>query len=263
MRPIESLPESMELARGLGFDPVGAPMIEMRKISGNEFRSFLVALSNRSIYVCLIMSENVIRFAIENADAYVPKDRFLSQLSHCNVIAIGEPTAESLKAEGLEPTDTPTVLTINGLASYLSSQYDVAGRRVEILTSSKGSKILAEKLIDMGAEVHVLPLYSIELPDDRSEPKNLIQMAIRRELDIFAFTSSRTVANFLEIADELGVREKVIDILNDKIVAAMNQGTRKKLESEGIGVMITPKNPTFEDLLATIGLGLGIAPPEG
>jgi uroporphyrinogen-III synthase len=162
MRPIESLSESMELARGLGFDPVGAPVIEMKKVSGNEFRSFLVALSNRSIYLCIIMSENVIKFAIENADAYVPKDRFLSQLGHCNVIAIGDQTTESLREEGLEPTDTPSVMTINGLASYLASQYDVAGRRVEILTSSRGSKLLAERLIDMGAEVHVLPLYSIE-----------------------------------------------------------------------------------------------------
>lgn len=263
MRPIESLPESMELARGLGFDPVGAPMIEMKKLSGNEFRSFLVALSNRSIYLCIIMSENVIRFAIENADAYVPKDRFLSQLSHCNVIAVGEQTAESLNAQGLEPTDTPSVLTIKGLVSYLSSQYDMVGRRVEILTSSKGSKVLAEKLIDTGAEVHVLPLYSIEIPEDLSESRKLIQLAIRREVDIFAFTSSRTVTNFLEISADLGVREKLVDILNGKIVAAMNHTTKKKLESEGIGVMITPKNPTFEDLLATIGLGLGIAPPEG
>jgi uroporphyrinogen-III synthase len=252
----------MELARELGFDPVGAPMIEMKKVSGNEFRSFLVALSNRSIYVCLVMSENVIKFAIENADAYVPKDRFLSQLSHCQVIAVGDQTAESLRKEGLEPADVPEVVTIKGLVTYLSSQYDLVGRRVEILTSSKGSKMLAERLIDMGVEVHVLPLYSIELPEDLSESKKLIQMAIRREIDIFAFTSGRTVTHFLEIANELGVREKVIDILNDKIVAAMNHSTKKRLEAEGIGVMITPKNPSLDNLLATIGLGLGIAPPE-
>ncbi len=262
MRPIESLPESMEFARGLGFDPVGAPMIEMKKISGNEFRSFLVALSNRSIYICLVMSENVIRFAIENADAYVPKDRFLSQLGHCHVIAVGDQTAESLKKVGLEPSDVPEVVTIKGLINYLSSQYDLVGKRVEILTSSKGSKMLAERLIDMGVEVRVLPLYTIELPEDLSEPKKLIQMAIRRDIDIFAFTSARTVTHFLEIANELGVRDKVADILNDKIVAAMNRSTRKRLEEEGIGVMITPKNPTFEDLPGTIGLGLGIAPPE-
>jgi uroporphyrinogen-III synthase len=209
------------------------------------------------------MSENVIRFAIKNADAYVPKDRFLSQLAHSNVIAVGDPTAESLRAEGLEPKDCPPVTTINELISHLSGQYDMTGRRVEILTSSKGSKILAEKLIDMGAEVHVLPLYSVEMPEDLSEAKKLMKSCVRREIDIFAFTSNRNVINFLEIAADLGVREKVIDILNGKIVAAMNKSTKKKLESEGIDVMITPKSPTFEDLLSTIGLGLGIAPPEG
>lgn len=263
MRPIEKLPESMELARSFGFDPIGAPMIEMKKVSGNEFRNFLVALSNRSIYLCIIMSENVIRFAMENAEAYVPQDRFINQLNHCTVIAIGEKTADSLREVGLEPHDVPTVLTIKGLTSYISSQYEVTGRRVEILTSTRGSSSLEEKLINMGAEVHVLPIYSIELPEDLTEPKKLIAESIRREIDIFAFTSSLTVTNFLTIAEELGVREKLVDILNDKIVAAMNNATKKRLESEGIDVMLISKGATFEEMLATIGLGLGVAPTEG
>lgn len=260
MRPIEKLPESMELARSLGFDPVGAPMIEMKRVSGNEFRNFLVALSNRSIYLCVIMSENVIRFALENADAYVSNDRFINQLSQCYVIAVGDATADSLREVGLEPHDVPSVLTVKGLTSYIESQYDVARRRVEILTSTKGSSALEERLIDMGAEVHVLPLYSIELPEDMTESKNLIGMSIRREIDIFAFPSSLTVSNFLQIAEDLGVREKLVDILNDKIVAAMNSATKKRLESEGINVMLMSRGNTFEDMLATIGLGLGIAP---
>ncbi len=260
MRPAEILPESMDLARSFGFDPIGAPMIEMKKISGNEFRDFLVALSNRSIHLCIIMSENVIRFALENADAYVPSKRFLEQLSHCNVIAIGEKTAESLRNVGFEPTDTPAVLTVKGLVSYIGKQYDVDGRRVEILSSSKGSSTLEERLINMGAEVHVLPLYSIEMPENLSEPKMLIRKSIRREIDIFAFTSRLTVEHFLKIAEDLNVREKVIDILNDKIVAAMTNATKKKLESEGIEVKLTSKSANFEDMLATIGLGLGIAP---
>ncbi len=260
MRPIEKLSESMELARSLGFDPIGAPMIEMKRVSGNEFRNFLVALSNRSIYLCIIMSENVIRFALENADAYVSKDRFIDQLNHCNVIAVGDTTADSLREVGLEPHDVPSVLTVKGLSSYIRGRYDVEGKRVEILTSTKGSSALEEKLIDMGAEVHILPLYSIELPEDLTEPKNLIGKSIRREIDIFAFTSSLTVSNFLQIAEELGVRDKLVDILNDKIVAAMNSATKKRLESEGINVMLTSRGATFEDMLATIGLGLGIAP---
>ncbi len=260
MRPIEKLPESMELARSLGFDPIGAPMIEMRKISGNEFRNFLVALSNRSVYICIVMSENVMRFALENAGSYVSKDRFIDQLSHCTVMAIGEKTADSLREVGLEPNDTPSVLTIKGLTSHIQGHYDILGRRIEILTTSKGSTALADKLSEIGAEVHVLPLYSIELPEDLTEPKKLVQQSIRREIDIFAFTSSTTVENFLQIAKDLGVRDKLVDILNDKIVAAINIATKKKLESEGIGVMLTPKEATFEDLLHTIGLGLGIAP---
>ncbi len=262
MRPIEKLPESMELARSLGFDPVGAPMIEMKRISGNEFRNFLIALSNRSVYLCIMMTENVIRFALENANAYIPHDRFIDQLRHCTVIAIGEKTASSLRDIGLEPDDTPSVLTIKGLASHIDSAYDIGGRRVEILMSDKGLSALEKRLVEMGGDVHVLPLYSIDMPDDLTEPKKLIQSSIRREIDIFAFTSSLTVAHFLAVADELGVREKVVDILNDKIVAAINDTTRKSLESEGVSVMLTARSATFEEMLSTIGLGLGIAPAE-
>ncbi|TET90816.1 MAG: uroporphyrinogen-III synthase [Methanomassiliicoccales archaeon] len=263
MRPIEVLPESMELARNLGFDPIGAPMIETKRVSNGEFRNFLVALSNRSIYLCLFMSENAIKFAIENAASYVPKDRFLSQLSSCILMAIGEQTAKSLRNHELELDDPPPVLTVKGLISYLGSQYDVPGRRIEILTSVKGSKSLAEGLATMGADVHVLPLYSVEMPEDLSEARRMMKRVIRREIDIFAFTSSLTVANFLEIAEDLGVREKVVDILNNRIVAAMTRATKKKLESEGIDVKLIPKVGTFEGMIETIGIGLGIAPPEG
>lgn len=262
MRPIEVLPESMELARSLGFDPIGAPMIETKKISNGEFRNFLIALSNRSVYLCLFMSDNAIKFAIENASAYVPKDRFLSQLSNCILMAIGEQTAKSLKEHDLELDDPPPVHTVKGLISYLGSQYDVPGRRVEILTSVKGSRSLAEGLAMMGADVHVLPLYSVEIPEDLTEPKRLIQRAIRREIDIFAFTSSLTVTNFLAVAEDLGVREKIVDILNDRIVAAMTHATKRSLESEGVDVKIIPKVGTYEDMIETIGIGLGIAPPE-
>ncbi|UCD92494.1 MAG: uroporphyrinogen-III synthase [Methanobacteriota archaeon] len=252
----------METARNLGFDPIGAPMIEIRRVTNGEFRNFLVALSNRSIYLCLFMSENAIKFAIENAGSYVPKDRFLEQLGNCILMAIGDQTAKSLRDHNLKLDDPPPVITVKGLISYLGSQYDVPGRRIEILTSIKGNKSLAEGLATMGADVHVLPLYSVEMPEDISESKRLIQSAIRREIDIFAFTSSLTVTNLLEIADDLGVRDKIIDILNDKIVAAMTQATMRKLESEGIEVKLIPKVGTFEDMLETIGIGLGIAPPE-
>ncbi len=262
MRPIEKLSESMELARSLGFDPVGAPMVEMKRISGNEFRNFLIALSNHSVYLCIMMTENVIRFAMENAKAYISRERFIDQLSHSTIIAIGEKTAKSIVDAGIEPDDIPSVRTIKGLASHVDSVYDIDGRRVEILTSDKGSSALMERLVEMGADVHVLPLYSIDMPDDLTEPKKMIQSTVRREIDIFAFTSSLTVANFLAIAEDLGVKEKVIDILNDKIVTAINDATRKSLESEGVSVMLTARSATFEEMLSTIGLGLGIAPAE-
>lgn len=262
MRPIEVLPESMEYARSLGFDPVGAPMIELKKSTNGEFRNFLIALSNRSVYLCLFMSENAIRFALESSSAYIPKDRFIGQLDNCTVLAIGEQTESALLDFGIEPDDTPSVITIKGLISYIGSQYDIVGRRVEIMTSATSSRALAEGLETMGAEVHLLPLYSVEMPEDLSEPKRLIQRTIRREIDIFAFTSSKTVSNFLAVADELGVVEKLIDILNNRIVTAMNKATKRKLESEGIDVKLTPKSSTFDDMLQTVGIALGIAPPE-
>ena len=76
-----------------------------------------------------------------------------------------------------------------------------------------------------------------------------MEKALSREIDIFAFTSSMTVRNFMELADEMGVKEEIISILNEKIVAAIGKPTSDTLSGFGINVKVMPEQYTFEELL--------------
>ena len=76
-----------------------------------------------------------------------------------------------------------------------------------------------------------------------------MEKALSREIDIFAFTSSMMVRNFMELADEMGVKDEIKSILNEKKVAAIGKPTSDTLSRYGINVKVMPEHYTFEELL--------------
>jgi uroporphyrinogen-III synthase len=57
------------------------------------------------------------------------------------------------------------------------------------------------------------------------------------------------VRNFMSIADEMGVKDELIRIMNEKTVAAIGKPTADTLSGLGVEVKVMPKNYTFEELL--------------
>jgi uroporphyrinogen-III synthase len=73
--------------------------------------------------------------------------------------------------------------------------------------------------------------------------------ALSGDVDIFSFTSTMMARNFISIADEMGVKDEIIRIMNEKIVAAIGKPTADTLSGFGVEVKVMPKQYTFEELL--------------
>jgi uroporphyrinogen-III synthase len=124
----------------------------------------------------------------------------------------------------------------------------VKGAVIEIARSSHGAPELVKGLTDKGAVVHETQVYQIIRPKDERHTK-LMEKALSREIDIIAFTSSMMVRNFMELADEMGVKKEIISILNEKTVAAIGKPTSGTLSGFGINVKVMPEHYTFEEML--------------
>jgi len=163
------------------------------------------------------------------------------------VCAIGESTADALRDAGYEVDLVPEEYTSSGLVEALEDE--VEGKRVEVARSDHGSPVLTEGLAEAGADVHETILYELVRPEGSGESAAL---AAEGELEAAAFTSSLTVAHFLDAAEERGVREEAIAGLNEAIVGAIGPPTRETAESEGIEVDVVPEVADFEKLACAV-----------
>ncbi|QCS44170.1 uroporphyrinogen-III synthase [Natrinema versiforme] len=159
------------------------------------------------------------------------------------VCAIGPATADALRDEGYAVDLVPDEFTSSGLVSALESQVD--GARVEVARSDHGSPVLLEGLENAGAYVHETILYRLARPEGSGDSARL---AADGDLDAACFTSSLTVAHFLEAAAERGIREDALAGLADATVGVIGEPTAETAAERGIEVDVVPEEATFEAL---------------
>ena len=141
------------------------------------------------------------------------------------VCAIGETTAEALRAEGIEVELVPETYTSAGLVDELAEHVD--GKRIEVARSDHGSDVLLAGLQDAGGYVHETVLYELRRPDGAGES---VSMAARGDLDGLLFSSSLTVAHFMAIAMENGQEDAVLKQLERAVVGATVEIPTRKRE---------------------------------
>jgi len=163
------------------------------------------------------------------------------------VCAIGEATADALRAAGYPVDVVPGEYSSAGLVDRLAGEVD--GARVEVARSDHGSPVLLEGLEAAGAYVHETVLYRLVRPEEAGRSTEL---AASGDLDGAAFTSSLTVEHFLAAADERGLRAPAVEGLNDAVVGAIGEPTRETAVEAGIEVDVVPERADFEALARAV-----------
>ena len=248
MRPVSYIEESVKLAESFGFEPVAVPMIEIVDTADDGFDGFVKrVIGGESDYV-IFTSANGIEFTLNK----IPDDgkaSFIDALNKTSPIAVGPNTQKALQKHGIDDSGMPDVYSSEGLVEYLCQS--VSGKTIDIARSSYGAPILVSGLEKCGASVFDTQVYTLGMLDG-VEQKGLIELAISGKITAFAFTSSMMVRNFFANADTMGISEKIVNVLNDSIVAAIGIPTADTLKSYGVNVEVIPDKYTFEELVKKI-----------
>jgi uroporphyrinogen-III synthase len=163
------------------------------------------------------------------------------------VVAIGESTADALRARDYPVEVVPGEFSSAGLVSALAGE--VAGARVELARSDHGSDVLVDGLEDAGATVTETVLYRLTRPPESGASTEL---AAEGDLDAALFTSSLTVEHFLAAAAERGVSRDAVSGLNGAVVGTIGEPTRETATAAGIDVDVVPDTADFERLAAAV-----------
>ncbi len=250
-RPEEKLGKSIRLAEDRGYEVLAVPMLETQAYEDPMFLEFLGMLEEGTVGAVVFTSSNGVLHAFHRARGTMESEEFRDALNRTHVVAIGPSTRSALKNFGVV-TSVPVEHSSRGLVDHFERER-IAARRVVLLRSRRGSPLLSKSLRSLGYDVVDVTLYEVSLPGDLTGAKAFFDRVVRGDIDVFAFLSSMTVSNFLEVASALGVGKKVRAVLSQATVAAIGRPTKEALEREGIHVSVMPPKASFEELLDALG----------
>ena len=220
----ERLTDAVELLESLGCDAVADPMLAVDPTGATpEPGEYVVFTSKTGVELV--------------ADAGWEPDE------ETTVCAIGDSTAGALRRAGYPVDVVPETFSSAGLVERLADE--VSSARVEVARSDHGSAVLLDGLREAGAEVHETVLYRLVRPEGAGESA---ERAAAGELDVALFTSSLTVENFLDAAEERGVRRDALAGLGEAVVGVIGEPTAETARGVGIPVDVVPARADFETL---------------
>ncbi len=247
MRPDMHIESSVALLRSHGFDVIAAPMIELRNNRDGNFDGFVERVLACESDIVIFTSANGIAFMLQKIDDH---ERFVHALNQTSVVAIGSKTKRALETQGINVALMPDSYSSKGIAELLRG---TDNKTVEVVRSTHGDPALITELGRLGDRVmvHETAVYKLVLPDDGRQQR-MIEDALNRKVDVFAFTSAMTVHNFMTVARSIGAEVGIVDVLCESVVAAIGYPTADVLSGYGVSVDVMPEKFTFKDMVDAI-----------
>ena len=166
-------------------------------------------------------------------------------LGRASVAAVGRATAESLRAQGVDPALVPAEHSQEGLVAAFR-EIPVEGREILLPTSSIGRALLAGELEKRGARVHRVAAYQNRLPDP--DQVKLPAALIEDRLDLVIFASPSSVQN----CDALLGAARARQILSRLHIACIGPTTAGAVRELGLEVHIQPRESSVPALVRAI-----------
>lgn len=176
---------------------------------------------------------------IEAADEWGMADDLLAALGAARIISRGPKATGALRAAGLREEWSPESESSTEVLEHLT-RADLDGRRVAVqlhgaTPSWDPNPGFLEGLAARGGVVVGVPVYRWEGPSDTAAFDALIDGVVHRRVDAVAFTSAPAVASMLLRADELGVRERLVEAMRGPVTAySVGPVTSAPLDAAGV-----------------------------
>jgi uroporphyrinogen-III synthase len=188
-----------------------------------------------------------------------PRQEFVEALKRVAVVARGPKPAAVLREmkipvsllvpepntwrDLLHALDTPPPAAPLAEPDAQPKSLEIRGRRVAVQECGVSNQELLAGLRDRGALVMNVPVYEWTLPEDTAPLKAAIQALVQGEIDVALFTSSAQVQHLLQVAADMGMRERVVRALGKVLVASIGPITSEELGQHGIPTDVEPSHP--------------------
>jgi len=240
-RPARRLADSVKTAEEMGFTVFAAPSLDIIPGSEAEIGKITERIGRGDFDIVVFTSPSSAEESVR-AQSTLP-----GILGRVKVLSIGPGTGKALAHAGIEHDTVPRDYSSKGIAEYLKDS--VSGKRILLMRSDKGSRVLVDELVSSGADVTEFFPYRLEPSEMTPELRRMIEEGASGGIDAFAFSSPLSAHSFIDhCLNEIGP-EKTMRMLRGSLIAAIGKPTEAELRRLGIDADIVPERSTFRDML--------------
>lgn len=259
-------PEIVKLIANCGGQPMVVSSVrEILLESNREGLEFARQLAEGRLDMVIFMTGVGVRLLLRVVDTAYPREEFVASLSRVAVVARGpKPVAVLREINVPIRAIVPEPNTWRDLLAVLDTQQETLplhGQRVALQEYGVLNPELTAGLEQRGAEVMSVPVYEWALPEDTRPLQEAVSTVVRGEIDVFLVTASVQVRHLFEVAEGMGLREKLGAPLARAFIASIGPLTSEELQRQGIPADMEPSHPKMGFLVkeAAEKAGLGLA----
>ena len=235
--------------------PYPAPVLqEIYRSDSPDVQQLVDDLCRGSVQIMVLLTGVGTQALIESASAMGRREEFLHSLDQRTIIARSPKPARVLRRHNIHiDLMPPEPFTSQDMLNSLQDM-DLHGKELAVQAYGAPNGFLTRSLMERGANVREVSLYTWGLPADPGPAIQLIDELYGGRIDALAFTSQPQVGNLLTIAAQAGKKEALQAGLERKSLAIASVGpvcTRRMVEA-GIRVDVEPEHPHMGNLVMAL-----------
>jgi uroporphyrinogen-III synthase len=175
-----------------------------------------------------------------------------AMLRGTRTVARGAKSHGALRALGIEPVFVSAKETMDDVCSWLGEHVTP---RTRLGVQVHGGEVIGtlDRLRPSVSGVYPVSPYRWLLPEDMAPAEHVVREILSGRIDVLAQTSAPSARNLVRVADQMGVRDELVEVLRGPLcVAVVGSVTARAFEEIGVGVDVMPMRPRTADLLRMI-----------
>jgi uroporphyrinogen-III synthase len=250
--------EMGQLIANNGGLPIVAPSTREVPEGPNEDElKFAAGLLADKFQVVIFLTGVGTRHLAQAIESVCTREQLVAALGRTKVVARGPKPIAVLREFGVAVTlAVPEPNTWRETLQALDANSEtipLRGRHVAVQEFGVPSPELYAGLAERGAEVFPVHVYKWEPPEDTAPLRAAIHSLSQGEIDVAMFTSSPQVHHLLRFAEEMKLRDALLQGLQRTVVISIGPATSATLRSFGIAVDMEPTHPKMGFMVKEAG----------
>ncbi len=238
-----------------GGRPLCAPTLREVRIEAltPELRAFYDALKAGEVDLVVLMTGVGTRMLHELYQEHLGADDLPKLLDRCTVVARGPKPTAVLRGWKLKPNiEVPEPNTWRELLDEVKATGELTGKRIAVQEYGMSRVELLDGLAEAGATVTRVPIYRWALPEDIEPIRAAITKIVAGEVDYALFFSATQVYHLMQVADEMGQREALVEAFGRVCVGSVGPVTSEAIIANGFQADYEPDAPHMPQLVGEL-----------